>query len=141
MVSNTKLVIFLTMTTILGMIGTYAGYNRPAKVEVVEKVTTVDRIVVKKYQKVKTVTKPDGTKIVTETKTDSKTAEKGTEAVAMTPKLPKYSLGLGIVLDPFNPLKRDYSLEAGFRLWKTPFWGKVGLSTNKTLTLGVSVEF
>jgi hypothetical protein len=114
--------------------------------KIVEKQVFVDRIVNKDM--VRTETRPDGTKIVTESHSQDKSvtkeevkAQTHSETVAVNSPLTKYSLGLGVRLDPFNPLKRQYEIDLGRRLWTTPIWGKLSVSTDKTVTLGLSVEF
>ncbi len=146
--NKTKAIIGLVLVAILGLFGTYTGWTRPLpkpEAVTVEKVVTQGRIVVKKVDQVKTETRPDGTKIVTETRSDThsdtKRAETARQVTVTRSVLPRYSLGVGVTLDPFNPLQRDYSIETGVRLWKSPLWGKVEVSTKKTVTLGLEIEF
>ncbi len=131
-----------------GLAGMLALRSAPEPVvQTVEKIVHVDREVIKDRVVTKTVSKPDGTKIVTETSTQTVTKERVDEQTKIR-QVPndvsaqaRYSLGLGIRLDPFDPLKRDYTLELGKRLWKTPLWGKVAIGTDKTISLGLSIEF
>lgn len=109
----------------------------------VDRVVVKDRIVTKDV--VRTETRPDGTKIVTEssehsqTKTDTHEVKK--ETVMVSSDRTHYSLGLGLVLDPFNITKRDYQIEVGKRLWESPIWLTFSYQTNKTVSLGLRTEF
>lgn len=112
--------------------------------QVVEKVVTVDRIVTKNVHKVRTETLPNGNKVVTETKSNSNATEREQQIRTSTSELhvnSKYSLGLSVRLDPFNPLVREYELELGYRLWESPLWGTLAVSSNKQVSLGLRYEF
>lgn len=131
----------------LALVG--VGYKlapvQPAKEMIVyqDKVVVKDRVVTKDV--VRTETRPDGTKIVTtenEHSTEHTTdTDKSKTVVVSTAAQTRYSLGVGIILDPFNPLNRDYQIELGKRLWSTPLWGTFAVNTNKTIVLGIKYEF
>lgn len=116
------------------------------EIKTVEKVVTVDRVVVEEKEVIKTVTKPDGTKIVTETKTKTdekvKVSDKSKETVIA--KKTRYSLGLEVG----RPLGLDiltasnvYRAELGYRLGDSPLWATVTLGTDKTVLVGIRLEF
>lgn len=131
----------------LALIG--VGYKlapvHPAKTETVfvDKVVYQDRVVTKDV--VRTETRPDGTKIVTEEKVKDTSRQEEREVkretVTVSTPLTKYSIGLGLVLDPFNPLKREYQVELGKRLWTSPMWLTASYQTNKSIVLGLKLEF
>lgn len=131
----------------LALIG--VGYKlapvHPAKEVIVyqDRVVVKDRIVTKDV--VRTETRPDGTKIVTtenEHSTEHSTdTDKSKTVVVSTAAQTHYSLGIGVILDPFNPLNREYQVELGRRLWDSPFWGTISVNTQKELTVGIRVEF
>ncbi len=114
-----------------------------------DRIVYVDRIVHKTSSvhksRTKTETRPDGTKIVTETKVASEErvqeTEKRRQIERSTSKLPTYSLGLSVVIDPTKPLDRDYLFEAGHRVLQTPIWLTFGYQTDRKLLLGAKYEF
>lgn len=149
--TQTKLTTGLALLALLGWGAFWVVSKRPLpSVEVKERGVYQDRVVYKDRivtrDVTRTVTKPDGTKIVTAEKTDTKEHVAETEKTRQvefhtTTAKTQYSLGIGVKLDPFNPLERKYSLELGRRLWNSPMWVRAGASTDKTLTLGLSIEF
>jgi len=113
------------------------------KVVVQEVVKYKDRVVTKDV--VRTETRPDGTKIVTETKSQSKSTESETSKTKVLetskPVLSKYSLGVSLhpkTLFPFEPV---YGLEVGMRLWQSPLWGTVSYNTDREWSIGLRMEF
>jgi hypothetical protein len=102
----------------------------------------------------KTVTKPDGTKIVTvskvgvteSAKTNEVTRERERleekESVTLKPHSQSlYSFGFSYVFDYRRPLYQAYEFEYSQRLWITPVWGKIAVDTNRYITLGGRWEF
>lgn len=130
---------------LLALAGWGAFLLKPSpKPQVVEKVVTVDRIVTKNVHKVRTETLPNGNKVVTETKSNSNATEREQQIRTSTSELhvnSKYSLGLSVRLDPFNPLVREYELELGYRVWASPLWGTLAVSSDKQVSLGLRYEF
>ena len=122
-----------------------------------EKVVYVDRVVAKEVivnrdvaTNIKsTETRPDGTKIETETTTADKTVSK--ERVDETTKSrqvtkdvstqSKYSLGVSYQRDAIFSPQGVYGAEVGKRLWNSPFWAIVGFNTKREITLGARFEW
>lgn len=135
------------LLAVLALIG--VGYKlapvNPAETKTVfvDRVVVKDRILTKDV--VRTETRPDGTKIITQTAEHatehSSDTDKSKTVVVSTATPTHYSLGVGLLLNPFNPLKRGYQVELGKRLWDSPFWGTVTVSTRHEFTVGVRVEF
>lgn len=119
----------------------------------VPEIKTVEKIKVVEVEKevtkevIKTITKPDGTKIVTETKTETKEKTKiDTKVVTkeVTAKKPKYSLGLEVG----RPIGLDilqqsniYRAEIGYRLGESPVWVTTTVGSDKTVLVGLRIEF
>ena len=142
-----KLVGFVLAVLAAGVVGYKLAPSPVAETKTVyvDRVQVVEKVVTKDV--VRTVTKPDGTKIVTTESTHEKThvdeTDKSRHVVvgSTSPAMTRYSLGIGIRLDPFNPLKREYEIELGKRLWQTPLWVRATVRTDKTVSLGLSYEF
>ena len=143
--SRLKLIVCLVAAALCVGVGYKLAPVQPAETKTVfvDKVIYKDRVVTKDV--VRTETRPDGTKIVTEEKSKDVSRQQEhevkKETVTVSADTAKYSLGLGLVLDPFNPLKREYQVELGRRLWETPIWATVSYQTNKTIVLGLRVHF
>lgn len=142
-----KLKIAGYLLAVLALIG--VGYKlapvHPAETKTVyvDRVVVKDRVVTKDV--VRTETRPDGTKIVTQTaehsETKTNTHEVKKETVVVSSDRTHYSLGLGLVLDPFHPLNRVYNIEIGKRLWQSPVWVTMSYQTNRTVLFGLRTEF
>lgn len=143
--NKTKAILVLLVVSISG----WWVALRPRPPIEVEKIVFKDRVTEKvvlvNKDVIKTETRPDGTKIVIESKmrqTDvTKEREKASESTKTSSPLPKYSLGVGAILDPYRPLKRDYAATAGVRLWNSPIWAEIQVTTKKDVTLGLRLEF
>jgi len=109
----------------------------------VDKVQYVDRVVTKDV--IRTVTKPDGTKIVTESKAREtvKTLEKDktVSLSAPAPPLPRYSVGVNVQPKHLYPFEGVYGAELGVRIGNSPIWGTVEIRSNKDWSLGARWEF
>ncbi len=164
----------LSLFAVSGWLAFYMRSNESEKVT--EKIVYKDREVIKEkivyrdkeifkakivYKDiVKTVTKPDGTTIVTVSKVDVKSDEKTKEQIKeiidektvehiqekelshTAPSLSRssYSFGVSIILDYQKPLDREYEFQISRRLWVTPVWGSVSINTQKELELGIRWE-
>lgn len=124
--------------------------NRPKpapETQTVEKIVTVDRVVVKTVDKVRTVTRPDGTKIVTETKIHVDETEKSRQVekhVSTLKTLNKYSLGLEVGrVAGLDVITRPnvYKAQIGYRLWDTPVWTTITAGSDRTVLIGLRIEF
>lgn len=114
--------------------------KRPPEERVVTKVEYRDRVVTK--EQVKIITAPDGSKVETRTIETDKMAQ-GSALSSLSKPLPKYSLGLSYELNftNLNNVTRVYNLHLSRRLWESPLWTTVTISSNKRLAIGLSIEF
>lgn len=146
---KSKIIVGLSLASLSGW-GLYLS-KKPApeaKTVIQDRVQYVDRVVTKDV--VRTVTKPDGTKIVTETKeaTVSKESLKETNKTVSTPVLSKYSLGVSVRPD-FSDLRmtsQTYEIEAGKRLGQSLVWATASVSARGDLkdpevSVGLRLEF
>lgn len=135
-----KLVFLLISLGGWGLAGWLLSRPKPSpQVRQVEKVVTQDRIVTQTLQT--RITKPDGTIIEKVKDTQSKTLEKAQEKVFERTPLSQYSLGLSTRSSVIWPLKNDFTLELGKRLWDSPLWVTTSVNTDKTVTIGIRIEF
>ena len=142
-----KLVAVLLLVLVAG----WAGYKlapspvAETKTVHVDKVVYKDRVVTKDV--VRTETRPDGTKIVTETKV--KEAEKVSTVTKSTQKSevsvasykPKYSLGVSLRPESIFPMRGIYTVELGRRVGDSPLWVTASATTKKEFTIGLRIEF
>lgn len=150
MQTQTKLTTGLAVFGLLGWFLLWAKSTTPPvtveKIVTQEVVKYVDRVVTK--DSVRTETRPDGTKIITETKSNETTKidtkKKSKESVITRPVLSKYSLGVSITphmdIRDFRP-KFDYGIEVGARLWSSPLWFGASYNTQHEITLRLTYEF
>ncbi len=134
--------IIMVLVALMGWGLAIWSLSRPApkpQIEVRYKTVTKDRIAVKKLQE--KVTKPDGTVIERHVATGSREVRKASESVLKRSPLSKYSLGLSARSDLVWPLKPQYTLELGKRLWESPVWITTSISTDRSVTLGIRYEF
>ncbi len=117
------------------------------EIKTVEKLVTVEKVVTQDREIVKTVTKPDGTKIVTETKEKVKEDSKSATSVVVKierQSLPRYSLGLEIGRELGLDLVTKpnvYGVQFGYRLWETNAWATITARSNKELLFGFRYDF
>ena len=133
---------------LLVLVAGWAGYKlapspvAETKTVYVDKVVYQDRVVTKDV--VRTETRPDGTKIVTETKVKEaeKVREKVTtkESTVVSLYQPKYSLGVSLMPESIFPMRGIYTVELGRRLWDTPIWATASVNTKKEFTIGIRIE-
>ncbi len=153
MTTQTKLTTGLALLAFIGWGAFWAVSKRPLlsptvteKIVYQDKVIFKDRIVTKEV--IRTETRPDGTKIVTETKSDSKTSTSETtktKQIERNTPLPKthYSLGLQVErkLDFDLTKPTTYRAEIGYRLLESPLWVTASYSTDHTASVGLRLEF
>lgn len=149
MTNQTKLLISSSLLAVAGW-GLYLFHPRPPVTQIVyqDRVVHVDRVVTKDV--VRTLTKPDGTKVVTETKYQDRLVEKEVVKTLSqsTPALPRYSLGLSIRPN-FSDLRyssQTYEIEGAKRIGQSPFWITASASARGDLkdpgfSLGIRFEF
>jgi len=130
-----------------GVVG-YKLNSRPPQVVTRYQDRIVEKVVVKDVVKdiVKTETRPDGTKIVTVEKTDSKirvdeTVKIRKESAPSKPLLPQYSVGVNVQPKHLYPFEGVYGAELGVRIGNSPIWGTVEIRSNKDWSLGARWEF
>lgn len=99
------------------------------QVQTREVVKFVDRVV--NSETVRTITKPGGETVVERivTKEAEKSSSREVSATIIKPKLPLYSVGVGMGVDLSN-LRPTYTAEVGARLGESPLWIKLQGTTN-----------
>jgi hypothetical protein len=114
--------------------------KRPPEERVVTKIEYKDRVVTK--ERIRIVTAPDGSRVETRV-TEIDKAAQGSASSSPARPLPKYSLGLSYELNftNSNEITRVYNLHLSRRLWESPLWTTVTISSNKSLAIGLSIEF
>lgn len=130
----------LFIFSLSGWVIAFWVFHHPPKERVVIKTEYRDQIVTK--EQVRTVVAQDGSKIETRTIETNKTAQ-GSVAYAPSKPLPKYGLGLSYEtnLSNFNNVTQMYNLHLSRRLWESPLWTTITISSNKSLAIGLSIEF
>lgn len=114
-----------------------------------------DRVVNKDVVVTKVITKPDGTKVVVESKDKSTTTDKSGSTTTTEEKqveriqpwavpLARYSVSVGMPALPFPSYTdiRQYQVEGAIRLGDLPLWLTIGgQPLQKEVYLGLRVEF
>jgi hypothetical protein len=117
-------------------------FRKPeTKIEYQEKI--VEKEVTKRNVVVRTIRLPDGT-VKTETIDKSEIVkDKDSSVVNKTEtkqSSSKYAVSVKKIIPIESPLAKDFEVSAGLRA-VGPVWVEAGYGTNKTVTLGVRMEF